>query len=99
MILEIQKMKTLAFAALSVLTVMASANVLADEQSSAQPLTQVEQYNRHKGIDVARVTSVKTAQDPEKVDGLVKSTMTYVDGSGVTHSLEYTTMGYGRQNG
>jgi len=25
--------------------------------------------------------------------------MVYIDGSGVSHSLEYTTMGYGRQNG
>jgi hypothetical protein len=92
-------MKTLAFAALSVVTAFASVSAFADTQSSAQPLTQVEQYNRHKGIDVAKVTSVKTAQDPEKVDGLVKSTMVYVDGSGVTHTLVYTTMGYGRQNG
>lgn len=92
-------MKTLAFAALSVFAAFASANVLADTQTGAQSLTQVEQYNRHKGIEVAKVTSVTTAQDPEKVDGLVKSTMVYIDGSGVSHSLEYTTMGYGRQNG
>ena len=92
-------MKYLAFAALSMVSVFASANEVASTSVSAQPLSQVEQYNRHKGIDVAKVTSVKTAQDPEKVDGLVKSTMVYVDGSGVSHTLEYTTMGYGRQNG
>jgi len=91
-------MKYLAFAALSLFSVFASANELAST-SGAQPLSQVEQYNRHKGLDVAKVTHVKTAQDPEKVDGLVKTDMTYVDSAGVTHNLEYTTMGYGRQNG
>jgi hypothetical protein len=29
----------------------------------------------------------------------VQSTMVYVDHAGVTHSLDYTIMGYGRQNG
>jgi len=95
-------MKYLAFAALSFFSVFASANELADNtaaSNSARPLTQVEQYNRHKGLDVAKVSSVTTAQDPEKVDGLVKSSMVYVDSQGATHTLEYTTMGYGRQNG
>lgn len=92
-------MKYLAFASLSLFSLFASANELADTSASAQPVSQVEQYNRHKGLDVAKVTSVKTAQDPEKFDGLVKTQMTYVDSSGATHSLEYTIMGYGRQNG
>ena len=92
-------MKYVAFAALSFFSVFASANELAVSSASAQPLTQVEQYNRHKGIDVARVISVKTAQDPDKVDGLVKTQMNYVDSAGAAHSLEYTTQGYGRQNG
>jgi len=92
-------MKYVAFAALSFFSVFASASELSATSASAQPLTQVEQYNRHKGIDVAKVISVKTAQDPEKVDGLVKTQMTYVDSVGVKHDLEYTTQGYGRQNG
>lgn len=92
-------MKYVAFAALSFFSVFASANELAASSASAQPLTQVEQYNRHKGLDVAKVISVKTAQDPEKVDGLVKTQMTYVDSNGASHNLEYTTQGYGRQNG
>ncbi|MDH0744849.1 DUF2790 domain-containing protein [Pseudomonas sp. GD03842] len=92
-------MKYVAFAALSFFSVFASASELAANSATAQPLTQVEQYNRHKGLDVAKVISVKTAQDPEKVDGLVKSQMTYVDSAGVSHNLEYTTQGYGRQNG
>ena len=92
-------MKYVAFAALSFFSVFASANELSATSASAQPLTQVEQYNRHKGIDVAKVISVKTAQDPEKFDGLVKTQMTYVDSVGVKHDLEYTTQGYGRQNG
>jgi len=78
------KMKYVAFAALSLFSVFASANELSTD---------------HKGLDVAKVVSVKTAQDPEKVDGLVKTQMTYVDSAGVSHNLEYTTQGYGRQNG
>jgi hypothetical protein len=92
-------MKYIAFAALSVFSVFASANELADTAAGAQPLTQVEQYNRHKGLDIAKVTSTQNAQDPQDVDGLVTSRMVYVDSSGVTHNLEYTIMGYGRQNG
>jgi hypothetical protein len=80
-------------------SVFASANELADTSTGAQPLTQVEQYNRHKGLDIAKVTSIQNAEDPEEVDGLVTSKMVYVDSLGVTHSLEYTIMGYGRQNG
>lgn len=96
-------MKYLAFAALSMVSVFASANDLsstaASTAASAQPSAQVEQYNRHKGLDVAKLISIKNSQDPEKVDGPVNSKMVYVDGSGVTHSLDYTIMGYGRQNG
>ncbi|HXR00004.1 MAG TPA: DUF2790 domain-containing protein [Pseudomonas sp.] len=92
-------MKYLAFAALSMVSVFASANDLSSTAASAQPSSQVEQYNRHKGLDVAKLISIKNSQDPEKVDGPVNSKMVYVDGSGVTHSLDYTIMGYGRQNG
>jgi hypothetical protein len=82
-------MKYVAFAALSFFSVFASAG----------ELTQAEKYNQHKGLDIAKVSSVTTAQDPEKVDGLVKSSMVYVDSNGATHTLDYTTIGYGRQNG
>jgi hypothetical protein len=92
-------MKYLAFAALSLFSVFASASELSNAQTTSSSLTQTEQYNRHKGLDVVKVTSIKTAQDPEKVDGLVKTDMTYIDSKGVTHNLEFTTMGYGRQNG
>ncbi|MCS3467777.1 hypothetical protein M2401_001502 [Pseudomonas sp. JUb42] len=92
-------MKYVAFAAFSLFSVFASANELTDTSASAKPLTQVEQYNQHKGLDVAKVTSVSNSQDPEKFDGLVKTQLTYVDSTGATHNFEYTTMGYGRQNG
>ena len=52
-----------------------------------------------RALDIYKVTSVTTKQDPEKVDGLVKSTMVYQDRAGQTHTLEYRTMGYGRQGG
>jgi hypothetical protein len=90
-------MKVLAFAALSLVSVFAAAG---ERPATSQHYsTQVEQYNRHKGIDVAEVISIKNAQDPQKVDGPVQSTMVYVDHAGVTHTLDYTIMGYGRQNG
>ncbi|MFJ3485504.1 DUF2790 domain-containing protein [Pseudomonas sp. NPDC090202] len=92
-------MKYLAFAALSFASIYATASQAADVDAAAKPLSHVEQYNQHKGLDIAKVISVKSAQDPEKTDGPVRNTMVYVDGSGVTHSLEYTTQGYGRQNG
>ena len=66
---------------------------LTDTSASAKPLTQVEQYNQHKGLDVAKVTSVSNSQDPEKFDGLVKTQLTYVDSTGATHNFEYTTTG------
>jgi hypothetical protein len=87
------------FAALSMVSVMASANDVVSTSSDAQHSAQVQQYNQHKGLDVAKVVSVTNAQDPQKTDGLVKTTMVYLDGAGVSHNLEYTTMGYGRQNG
>jgi len=77
-------MKYVAFAALSLFSVFASAN-----ESTANV----------QRLDIAKVTSVKTAQDADKVDGLVKNQMTYIDSTGASHSLEYTTQGYGRQNG
>jgi len=52
-----------------------------------------------RALDIYKVTSVTTRQDPEKVDGLVKSRMVYQDRAGQIHTLEYTTMGYGRQGG
>ena len=78
------KMKYVAFAAPPLFSVFASANEL-----STDP----------KGLDVAKVVSVKTAQDPAYVDGRVKTKPIYVDSAGVSHNLEYTTQGYGRQNG
>lgn len=90
-------MKVFAFATLLAFSALASANDTAATADQPKPTT--EQYNSHKGLDIAKVKSVKTDQDPQKVDGPVKSTMIYVDGSGHEHSLEYKTMGYGRQNG
>ncbi|MEQ7922757.1 DUF2790 domain-containing protein [Xanthomonas sp. WHRI 1810A] len=92
-------MKALVFAALSMVSVFAMADDNVSSASAAQPMTQTQKYNQHKGLDIAKVVSTKTAQDPQNVDGLVKTQMVYLDSAGVSHSLDYTTQGYGRQNG
>lgn len=92
-------MKVIAFAALSMVSVFASAKEASEDAVGVQPQNQIEQAGGASLKDAARVTSVKHSQDPEKADGLVKTTLTYVDGNGVSHSVEYTIMGYGRQNG
>lgn len=79
-------MKYALFAALSLASAFAAA------QDSAQ-------YDRHNGLDVAKVISIKPAQDPEQVNGLIDSKMVYLDSAGVTHTLNYTIQGYGQQNG
>jgi hypothetical protein len=84
-------MKYVLFAALSLASVFACA------QESAS--SQTERYNEHKGLDVAKVISIKRAQDPTKVDGLVSSTMVYVDSAGTKHTLDYTILGTGLQSG
>ena len=92
-------MKTLAFAVLSMVSVFAMADDNMTPASAAQGVTQTQKYNQHKGLDIAKVVSSTTAQDPQNVDGPVKAKMVYLDGAGVSHSLDYTILGYGRQNG
>jgi hypothetical protein len=93
-------MKVLALVSISALvafSTIASANDVASTAVQANPTT--EQNNAHKGLDIAKVKSIKNEQDPEKVEGLINSTMIYVDGSGHEHSLEYQILGNGHQNG
>ncbi|WP_433765468.1 DUF2790 domain-containing protein [Pseudomonas putida] len=80
-------MKYVLFAALSLASVFASA------QESAQA------SSNQKGLDIARVISIKSAQDPEKVNGVINSQMVYLDSTGVTRTLDYTILGNGQQNG
>lgn len=90
-------MKVLALAALLAFSAVASANEV--ESTAAQPKPTTEQYNAHKGLDVAKVISITNDQDPQQVDGPVNSTMIYVDSSGQEHTLQYQILGYGHQNG
>ena len=92
-------MKILAFAALSLVSVFAMADENVTPVSANQGVSQTQKYNQHKGLDIDHVVSSSTAQDPQNVDGPVKAQLVYVDGSGVSHSLNYTIIGYGRQNG
>jgi len=80
-------MKYVLFAALS----------LASAFASAQEPTQAS--SNHNGLDIARVISIKPAQDPEQANGVINSQMVYLDSAGVTRTLEYTILGNGQQNG
>lgn len=75
-------------------TVLSLASLFATAQASSQ----TEQSNSHK-LDVAKVISINTAQDPEKVNGPVDARMVYLDSAGVTRTLDYTILGSGNQNG
>lgn len=90
-------MKVLVLAALVAFSAVASANDM--ESTAARPKPTTEQYNAHKGLDVAKVKSITNEQDPQQVEGPINSTMIYVDSSGQEHSLQYQILGYGQQNG
>lgn len=50
-------------------------------------------------LDVAKVISITSAQDPTEVQGLVDMKMVYLDSRGNTQTLDYVVLGEGRQNG
>ncbi|WP_311970220.1 DUF2790 domain-containing protein [Pseudomonas baltica] len=92
-------MKYPLFAALSLFSVFAAAAEPASLDrvtvNPAQPATVEYNYSQH--LDIAKVVSIK-ADDPDTC-GTTNANMVYVDSKGVTHSLEYTRMGNGCQNG
>ncbi|NUT77405.1 DUF2790 domain-containing protein [Pseudomonas sp. C1C7] len=77
-------MKYVMFAALSLASVFASAQ-------DATPA--------RKGLDIAKVISIKPAQDPATTSGIIDSKMVYLDSAGVTRTLDYTILGNAQQNG
>lgn len=92
-------MKVALFAALSMFSVLAAAA----EPATLVPATvnaakvPTVQYSYTQHLDIAKVLSIK-ADNPESC-GLTNANMVYVDSKGVTHSLEYTRLGNGCQNG
>ena len=85
-------MKYALFAAMSLFSVFAAA---AEPATASQPAP--IQYNYSQHLDIAKVVSIK-ADDPDTC-GTTNANMVYVDSKGVTHSLEYTRLGNGCQNG
>lgn len=92
-------MKVVLLAALSMFSVLAAAAepaTLAPATVNAAKVPTV-QYSYTQHLDIAKVLSIK-ADNPESC-GLTNANMVYVDSKGVTHSLEYTRLGNGCQNG
>jgi hypothetical protein len=92
-------MKYALFAAMSLFSVFAAAAepvALAPVTVNAAKVPTV-QYNYSQHLDIAKVVSTSTT-NPDAC-GLTNANMVYVDSKGVTHSLEYTRLGNGCQNG
>lgn len=84
-------MKYALFAAMSLFSVFAAAA----EPGTAPVKTVQYDYSQH--LDIAKVVSIK-ADNPDTC-GTTNANMVYIDSKGVTHSLEYTRIGNGGQNG
>ncbi|WP_109512945.1 DUF2790 domain-containing protein [Pseudomonas ovata] len=78
-------MKYVIFAALSMFSVMASANT----DTSAQPVD-VQQYSYNQRLDVAKVISIDAA-DSDLCEPVAAS-MVYLDSQGVEHELHYSRL-------
>lgn len=91
-------MKYIMFAALSLFSLMASANEI-DASSAPQLVAQSEQYDYSQDLDIAKVVRISSAANIATECGPVVAHMVYVDSKGVTHNLEYTRLGDGCQNG
>lgn len=89
-------MKYALFAALSMFSVLAAAAQPASA-APASPAPATVQYDYKQNLDIAKVVSIK-ADDPDTC-GITNANMVYIDSKGVTHSLEYTRLGNGCQNG
>lgn len=50
-------------------------------------------------LDIAKVISITSAQDPKEVRGIVDMKMRYLDSQGNTQTLKYIVLGEGQQNG
>lgn len=90
-------MKYLLFAALSMFSVYAAAAQPSAPSGASQPAPVTVQYDYSQHLDIAKVVSI-TPVNPDSC-GPVSANMVYVDSKGVTHSLEYTRLGNGCENG
>ncbi|HXR02647.1 MAG TPA: DUF2790 domain-containing protein [Pseudomonas sp.] len=90
-------MKTAVFAALSMISLFASAQekpvVSPAETASEAP------YDYSQDLDIAKVVRITTANNAANQCGPVTAHMEYVDSKGVSHKLQYTRLGGGCQSG
>jgi len=91
-------MKYIMFAALSLFSLMASANG-ETSSSTSQSSVQAEQYDYGQDLNIAKVVRLSTPASAATECGPVVAHMVYVDTKGVTHNLQYTRFGDGCNNG
>jgi hypothetical protein len=90
-------MKYVLFAALSIFSALASANGPTSTASASVPAAVEYNYSQH--LDIAKVVSLTSDANVATECGPVQSRMVYVDSKGVTHTMAYTRLGDGCQNG
>lgn len=83
-------MKYLLFAALSLVSVLASAHDQTNSQSAA---VQDTQYDYTHDLDIAKIVRISNANGVSNDCGPLKAQLEYVDSKGVSHTLEYTRLG------
>ena len=81
-------MKYLAFVALSMVSLFASA-----AETPAAATAQGEVYNYSQNLDIAKVISINSVNPSAIECGPELAHMIYVDSKGVRHDLQYTRMG------
>jgi hypothetical protein len=90
-------MKYALFAALSMFSLLASANDSAGSTAAAS--AQNSQYDYTQDLDIAKVVRISNGANAGNACGPLKAQMEYVDSKGVTHKLEYTRLGDSCENG
>lgn len=92
-------MKYALFAALSMVSLFATANDNVSSGASVTSAVQNDQYDYTQDLDIAKVVRISNASSTGNACGPVKAQMEYVDSKGVTHKLEYTRLGDTCENG
>lgn len=90
-------MKYSLFAALSLVSLFASAN----DNVSGATATAVQEsvYDYAQDLDIAKVIRITSADSAASECGPVTAQMEYVDSKGITHRLQYMKLGQGCDKG
>jgi len=84
-------MKYILFSALSMFSLMASANDTPG--GTVVSAAQDTQYDYSQDLDIAKIVRISSANTASSDCGPLKAIMEYVDSKGVSHKLEYTRLG------